>query len=190
MMFRSAIAAMVVLAVTTGLAQGTPPASTTSRMGPRPSAVRRGVPVTAQANTKPNESQTPDSLHQRLQDLQTTVSQMHALLKKMHAKTDAGGSKDSFAKANLDMWDLMVVHLDKQLEQLRVASAARDDIEARRAAMYKQAEAKAEAAARAARRSQKPAESSGQGTSAPSATAPSAEHAAPSSPAPASPSPN
>jgi hypothetical protein len=73
---------------------------------------------------------------------------MHALLKQMQAKNSASASKDPLVKANLEMWALMVADLDKQYEQLRTATLAREDMEARRAAMYKQADEKAAAAAR------------------------------------------
>ena len=41
-------------------------------------------------------------------------------------------------------------HLVRQLRELRIATAAREDMETRPAAMYKQVEAKADAAAQAA----------------------------------------
>jgi hypothetical protein len=88
-----------------------------------------------------------------MQDMEGTLVRMHALLKQMAAK-GAANSKDPLAKANLDMWELMVGHLDKQLEELQQAVATREDMEARRAAMYKQADAKSEAAAQAARAAQ------------------------------------
>jgi hypothetical protein len=78
---------------------------------------------------------------------------MHVLLKQMRAKAASSSSKDPVARANLDMWELMVGHLDKQFEELRLTTATREDLEARRAAMYKQAEAKADEAARAAQSS-------------------------------------
>ena len=45
----------------------------------------------------------------------------------------------------------MVGHLDNELQQLRETLASREDMEARRVALYKQADAKIEAAAQAAR---------------------------------------
>ena len=41
-------------------------------------------------------------------------------------------------------------HLERQLQELRIATAAREDMETRPAAMYKQVEAKADAAAQTA----------------------------------------
>jgi hypothetical protein len=93
---------------------------------------------------------TPTPLRLRLEDLENTVNQMHTVLKQMQAKAAKSGVKDSIAKANLDMWGLMVGHLDKELQELRVAVAQREDMEARRAALYKQADAKTEAEAQAA----------------------------------------
>jgi peptidoglycan hydrolase CwlO-like protein len=94
------------------------------------------------------------ALHQRVQDMETTVTNMHAALKRMQAKAAVAKSKDPLVKANLDMWTLMVDHLDKQLQELKLAEAERQDLEARRAAMYRQADAKADAEARAAQSAQ------------------------------------
>jgi len=73
---------------------------------------------------------------------------MHDLLKQMQAKTAKSSSKDPLIKANLEMWGLMLQDLDNQYEQLRLASHTREDIDARRAALYKQAEARAAMAAK------------------------------------------
>ncbi len=94
------------------------------------------------------------SLHQRVQDMESTVAQMHLVLKQMQDKEANSKAKDSLAKSNLEMWELMVGHLDQQLQDLKLAEAAREDMEARRAALYKQADAKAEAEAQAARAAQ------------------------------------
>lgn len=98
----------------------------------------RGVPVQT-------------SLRERVQDMERTLTQMRLVLTKMHDKAAKSKTQDSLAKANLDMWELMVSHLDKELRELKDAAAAREDMEARRAALYKQADAKAEAEAQAAR---------------------------------------
>ena len=90
-------------------------------------------------------------MRERVEDRQGTLSKMRVVLKQMHAKTAKSKPADSLTKANLDLWELMVGHLDNELEQLRGTLAAREDMEARRAALYKQADAKAEAAAQAAR---------------------------------------
>lgn len=87
---------------------------------------------------------------QRLQEMQTTLASIHALLKEMRDKAALRNSKDRVLKDNLEMWELMPAHLDKQLEQLRVATMARDDFDARRAAMYNQASEKAAREAQAA----------------------------------------
>jgi hypothetical protein len=81
--------------------------------------------------------------------MQTTLNDMHALLKQMQAKNAASRSKDSVAKANLEMWELLLAHLDKEFNQLE-ATLAREDFEARRAALYNQAYEKAAKEAQAA----------------------------------------
>jgi hypothetical protein len=72
----------------------------------------------------------------------------------MQDKAAASKTQDALAKANLDMWKLMVEHLDTELQQVKMAAAAREDLEARRAALYKQADAKTDAEAQAARAAQ------------------------------------
>jgi len=74
--------------------------------------------------------------------MQTTLNDMHALLKQMQAKNGSSRSKDPVAKANLEMWELLLAHLDKEFNQLE-ATLAREDFEARRAALYNQAYEKA-----------------------------------------------
>jgi hypothetical protein len=91
-------------------------------------------------------------MRQRLQEMESTLARMHALLKQMHADS-LRSSKDRLAQGNLGMWELMVGHLDKQFNQLKLATLAREDLEARRAAMYKQAMDKADSAAERARAS-------------------------------------
>jgi peptidoglycan hydrolase CwlO-like protein len=80
---------------------------------------------------------------QRLQEMDTTLQSMHGLLKQMQAKNASSKSIDPIAKANLEMWELLLAHLDKEFHQLQVATAAREDLEARRASLYRQADAKA-----------------------------------------------
>jgi hypothetical protein len=87
--------------------------------------------------------------NQNLEELGKTLTKMQALIKEMRAKTN--GAKDPVAKANLEMWTLMLDQLDKQYEQLRVATLQRQDLEARRAALYKQADEKAAEAAKRAK---------------------------------------
>jgi hypothetical protein len=156
-MFRNAIRVITVLAVTTALAQSIPPATQpadnppatvpggTEVMQRQGYAHRRGL-AGNQARNLP-----APALHQRVQDMENTLNQMHGVLKEMQAKAAKSTAKDSLAKSNLEMWELLVGHLDKQLQELKIATAAREDMEARRTALYKQADAKAEAEAQAAR---------------------------------------
>ena len=194
MMLRS-VAASVVLAVTTALAQGTSPVSapvSNPLMSQRHAlAGRRGL----SSGNKTAGVQTPATLRQRVHEMEGTLASMHALLKQMHPKA-AVNSKDPLAKANLQMWELMVGHLDKQLQELQIAAAAREDVEARRASMYKQADAKAAAVAQAARSSSAsqaltPAPAPAlQGAGENAAGQTTAGQSSPTPPATASPSPN
>ena len=148
MIFRSVTRVVVVLAAAAALAQSAQPGTTPSepilnRQGP----TGRRAPV----GNKAAEPQGLAAMRERVQEMESTLSQMRLLLKQMHAKSKA---TDSLAKTNLDMWELMVGNLDKELQQMRLTLAAREDLEARRAALYRQADAKAEAEAQAARASQ------------------------------------
>lgn len=128
----------------------------------------KAMPRSARSG-KTGDVQTQLTPRQRMQEMESTLTSMHALLKQMHAKTASGSSKDSNANANLQMWELMLTHLDKQFEQLRAATLAREDLEARRAAMYSQAMDKADKAAAEARGAQAAAAS---GQTPPAASAP------------------
>lgn len=148
-----AVSMVLVLAATAALAQiaspgTTPGAPILSRQG---LAGRRG-PVGSRSKTA--DPQGLGAMRERVQDMETMLSQMRVVLKQMQTKAAKSKSTNPVTKANLDMWELMVGHLDKELEQLRVTLAAREDLEARRAALFRQADAKAEAAAQAARAAQ------------------------------------
>jgi hypothetical protein len=148
MIFRNATRVVVVLAATAALAQSAQPGTTPGA----PILNRQGL--TARTSPVGNKTADPQGLaamRERVEDLQSTLSQMRVVLRQMQANAAKSKATDSLSKANLDMWGLMVGHLDKELQQMRVTLAAREDLEARRAALYKQADAKAEAAAQAAR---------------------------------------
>lgn len=87
--------------------------------------------------------QNPMPPRQHLQEMETTLKSMHALLNKMQANNASSKSKNPTAEANLEMWELLLAHLDKEFQQLQVATAAHEDLEARRAALYRQADEKA-----------------------------------------------
>jgi hypothetical protein len=91
----------------------------------------------------------PVTLRQRLHDMEETPASMHGLLRQMRVKA-APSSTDPLVKANLGCVGADVGHLERQLQELRVATAAREDMETCPAAMYKRVEAKADEAARAA----------------------------------------
>jgi len=189
MRLRNAAAAIVVLAVTRVLAQGTPPVGTPltgQRHGP---VARRGM--ASLDGSKATAAQTPAMLRQRMEDMQGTLAKMHAVLKQMRAKAVKGGAKDSLTTANLDMWELMLGHLDQQFEELRATTLAREDLEARRAALYKQADANAALAAKNAQAASHAAATADQGA-APSAAgnAPAASATPPTPPSPATSSQN
>lgn len=197
MTLRIAATAVVLLAVTTVLAQGTPPvpapAGTPLTSQRHALAGRRGM--SSAPGNQAASTETLAELRQRMEDMQGTLVKMHTVLKQMRAKAvKGGGTKDPLVKANLDMWELMLGHLDKQFEELKAATLSRADLEARRAALYKQADEKAAAEARAAQSSfagQAPApiaagQSAGQGT----AGQTPASQTSPTPPASASPSPN
>ncbi|HEX2663116.1 MAG TPA: hypothetical protein VHM93_09825 [Candidatus Acidoferrum sp.] len=118
----------------------TPDPATTSRVISRFGSKRKAR--AAQAQVAPGE---------RMQEMESTLNGMHALLKKMQASNASSRSKDPVAKANLEMWELLLTHLDKQFHELQVAAASQEDVATRRTALYNQALAKAAAEAAAAR---------------------------------------
>lgn len=108
-------------------------------------------PMQAAASRRAASETAPPTMRERVQDMQGTLAKMHAVLDQMRAKS-AVTSKDPLAKANLDMWELMVSHMDSELKDLRLAMVEREEWDARRAAMYKEADAKAQAEAQAAQK--------------------------------------
>ena len=122
---------------------------------------------------------------QHVEEMGATLTKMHTLLKQMNAKTSAAASKDSVAKANLEMWSMMLEQLDKQYSELVSAQKAREDLEARRMALYKQADEKAAAAAAAARAAQQAEANAASAAQAPAASQPATAPAAPGTSAPA-----
>jgi peptidoglycan hydrolase CwlO-like protein len=161
----------VVLAATAALAQSAQPGTTPG------APILNSQGLTARRAPGGNKTTDPQSLvamRERVEDMGSTLSQMRVLLKQMQVKATTSKATDSLTKANLNMWELMVGHLDKELQQMRVTLAARQDLEARRAALYRQADAKAQAEAQAARASQTArfaqAEKNATGTAIPAAT--------------------
>jgi hypothetical protein len=86
---------------------------------------------------------------QSLHEMESRLHGMHVQLKQMQAENVSNPSKCPTARANLEVWELLVSHLDMEF-QLQVATAAREDVKARRAALYNQAFSKAAAEAAAA----------------------------------------
>ena len=154
MIFRNAIRFVVVFAAAAAaLAQGITPPGTTAG-SPILSQTPRSAGPRSPVGNKNSDPQGLIALRQRVEDMQSTLSQMHTVLKQMQVKAAKSTVKDSFAKTNIDMWKLMVAHLDKELQDMHVAVTAREELEARRAALYRQADANAEAKAQAARAAQ------------------------------------
>ena len=196
MRFRSASRVIVVLAATAALAQSGQPGTTpgapilnlnqsTPMLNQRPGLAARRGPV----GNKTTDPQGLVAMRERVQGMESTVAQMQGVLKQMRARAAKNKATDSLTKANLDMWELMVGQLGKELEQMRQTLAAREDLEARRAALYKQADAKAAAAARAAQSARfDEAAKNPTGTPTPAATGQSAEQSPGTQTAPAQPS--
>jgi ribulose bisphosphate carboxylase small subunit len=151
MILRSASGVILVLAATAVLAQSAQPGT-----APSASIPRRQSPV---AQRGPGGATSTDPLglgaaRENVQDMESTVSQMRVVLKQMHAKAAKNTATDSLTKANFEMWGLMVGELENQLQQLRETLAERENMEARRVDLYKQADAKIAARAQAARAAQ------------------------------------
>ncbi len=135
-----AVVGILILSAATVLAQSAPATPWAGR-------ARAKMLMATPNNMTSMESATAEK---RMQEMQDTLKKMHALLTRMSAKAASSRSKDGFAKANLEMWQLMLGQLDRQFEELRKATLEREDFLARRAALYKQADAKAALEARRA----------------------------------------
>jgi hypothetical protein len=147
---------------------------------------RTVIATTTDADSKTADMRAKAAMNQRVDEMQTTLARMHALLKQMQASAAVKNSKDPVTKANLEMWGLMIQQLDKQFDQLKIATRERQDMDARRAAMYKQAQEKA---AQAARNAQAQARA-GADAAPQSGSQPAAAPAPQPAPAPSSSSPN
>jgi TolA-binding protein len=75
---------------------------------------------------------------ERLQETQSRLNDMRASLKRMEAEYASSPSKCPISRANLEVYELLLRHLDKEF-QVQVATAARTGGEVRRAALYNQA---------------------------------------------------
>ena len=170
---RTAIA-VVILATATALGQTS---AGPSVQKPQTAATMGSAHTVATAESV---KQTAD---QKLQDMGATLSKMQSLLKKMRDRSS--NSKDATAKANLEMWSLMLQELDKEYEQLRLAARRREEFEARRSALYQQSAQSAAAASKAeqaAKTSASP-NANGQPSAAPAAPqSPAASQSSPTSP--------
>jgi hypothetical protein len=106
--------------------------------------------TTGDADAKMAQLRVNASTNQQLQETEATLDKMHLLLKQLQASAAAKATKDPATKANIEMWGLMIEQLDKQLNQLKAAAREREALEARRNALYKQADEKAALAAKTA----------------------------------------
>jgi hypothetical protein len=194
MTFWSVTRVVVVLVATAALGQNPNPGTTASAPTLNQQVLNQQVlnqqGRAAQKAPVANKNTDPlglGAMRQQVEDMASTVSQMRVVLKEMQAKTAKSKTTDSLTKANLGMWELMVGHLDKELQQLRITLADREDMEVRRAALYKQADAKAAASAQAARAAQAArfaeAQKNATGTVTPAATEPATAQNAQQGPA-------
>jgi hypothetical protein len=155
---------------------------------------RTVLATSTDADSKTAEMRAKAAVNQRVQEMETTLTKMHLLLKQMQASPAVKNSKDPMTKANLEMWGLMLQQLDKQFDQVKVAAREREDLEARRSAMYKQAQDKAAQSARNAQAQARANITAGQGSGANTAPQSGSQPAAAEAPqavqTPASSSPN
>ncbi|MBA0084665.1 MAG: hypothetical protein HRJ53_06700 [Acidobacteria bacterium Pan2503] len=146
------VAISLFLAAAAAWAQSPDPAPSPAA---RPPLMARDTNSTSRAvprfgrNRNSGAAQAQLASRERVQEMQTALNDLHALLKQMQAKNASSRSKDPVAKANLEMWELLLAHLDKEFNQLQ-ATLAREEFEARRTALYNQAYEKAAKEAQAA----------------------------------------
>ena len=146
------MAIAILMAASSARAQSPAPAPAATAPVPAPDPNTAPSVMNRFARTRdPRAAEAQFASRERMREMETTLDGMHALLKEMQASNASHRSKDPVAKANLEMWELLLGHLDQQLHELQLA-AARDGIEARRAALYNQAMQKGAAEAAAAGR--------------------------------------
>lgn len=162
MKLRSA-AVLLIFAATGAWAQTGAPAGAARPMSGRQRTV---MATSTDADSKTAEMRAKAAVNQRVQEMETTLGKMHLLLKQMQASSAVKNSKDPMTKANLEMWGLMLQQLDKQFDQVKVAAREREDLEARRSAMYKQAQERSAQAARNAQAQARGNTATGQSTGA------------------------
>jgi hypothetical protein len=156
-------AVLLIVAATGVCAQTVAPAGA---LRPVTGPQRTAVATTTDADSKRVEMRAKAAVNQRVQEMETTLTKMHLLLKQMQASPAVKNSKDPMTKANLEMWGLMLQQLDKQFDQVKMAAREREDLEARRSAMYRQAQEKAAQSARNAQAQARANSEAGQSTGA------------------------
>jgi paraquat-inducible protein B len=171
MRIKNTAVAIVILSAASLFAQSVPsPAPTASVPGGMPTmpmsraGARRGL----QRATMPTAGAMAS---QQMKELEDTVNKMQALLKQM--QTIAAKSKSRATQDDLRMWELLVGHLNQTLAQDRLLAVEHAEMMARREALYKQAQAKADAEA-ARVQADKFGTASAPQNSAPSASSPTA----------------
>lgn len=148
MIFRNLVTVIVVLAATAGLAQSAQPGATPV-VKPQTQTEPKGP-----AGSTPTDPLGVGAMREEVKDKENTVSQMRAVLNRMRAEVAKSKVSDSQTKANIEMWELVVDNLDKERDELHQTLAVRENMEVRRVALYKQADAKIAAATQAARAAQ------------------------------------
>jgi hypothetical protein len=133
------MAALLIIAVTGVSAQTAAPSAARSLAGRQ----RTVMATSTDADSRTADMRAKADVNQRMVEMETTLGRMHLLLKQMQASAAVKNSKDPATRANLEMWGLMIQQLDKQFDQLKVTARERADLNARRAAMYQQAEQRA-----------------------------------------------
>ncbi len=122
MRFRSIPVTIILLSVATIWAQ-------TSVGGQNPSdATPQSQAAPAPSSQDPSVAmQRMEAVHeQRLQEMEVILAKMHTLLNDMKAKVAAGDSKNASSQMdNIELWEMLLGHLDKTLAQARMAAIQR-----------------------------------------------------------------
>jgi len=87
-----------------------------------------GLPSPMSPSQDPSVAmQRMEALHQqRLQEMEVSLAKMHTLLNDMKARLAADHSRSSASeKDNIELWEMMLGHLDKTLAQARLAAVQR-----------------------------------------------------------------
>jgi len=121
---------LVVMLLSMATLPGQNPPTTGAPAGNQNSGASSSPALTGRMSPSQDPSvalQRMEALHQqRLQEMEVSLAKMHTLLNDMKARMAANNSHSTPSqKDNIELWEMMLGHLDKTLAQARLAAVQR-----------------------------------------------------------------